>query len=195
MSCGVRSIEHGNLIDSVTARMVAAAGAFVVPTLATYDSLERHGKEAGAPDYLPDKLREVKDKGLEAIEICRAAGVKLGFGTDLLGGLHVYQRDEFRLRSEVETPFQILASATSVNAELLNIQASWAASLLGPARIYSRSREILCRTLACCMRNPTPSPEFGRVVCGWCEARQFNNLAKWSCCSQVSTLPNLRPTH
>ena len=121
VSCGVRSIEHGNLIDNVTARMVAAAGAFVVPTLATYDSLGRHGKEAGAPAYLLDKLREVKDKGLEAIEICRAAGVKLGFGTDLLGDLHVYQRDEFRLRSEVETPFQILASATSVNAELLNM--------------------------------------------------------------------------
>ena len=121
VSCGVRSIEHANLIDNVTARRVAAAGAFVVPTLATYDSLERHGKEAGAPAYLLDKLREVKDKGLEAIEICRAAGVKLGFGTDLLGDLHAYQRDEFRLRSEIETPFQILASATSVNAELLNM--------------------------------------------------------------------------
>jgi imidazolonepropionase-like amidohydrolase len=121
VTCGVRSIEHGNLIDSDTARMVAAAGAFVVPTLATYDSLEHHGKEAGAPTHLLDKLREVKGKGLEAVEICRAAGVKLGFGTDLLGDLHAYQRDEFRLRAEVETPFQILTSATSVNAELLNM--------------------------------------------------------------------------
>ena len=120
--CGVRSIEHGNLIDADTARMVAAAGAFVVPTLAIYDSLARHSNEAGAPPHLLDKLQEVKGKGMEAIEICRAAGVKLGFGTDLLGDLHAYQRDEFRLRSEVETPFQILASATSVNAELLNMQ-------------------------------------------------------------------------
>jgi len=121
VKCGVRSIEHGNLIDTEMAGIVAAAGAFVVPTLVTYDSLARHGKEAGAPAHLLDKLREVTGKVLEAIEICRAAGVKLGFGTDLLGDFHAYQRDEFRLRSEVETPFQILSSATSVNAELLNM--------------------------------------------------------------------------
>jgi len=106
VACGVRSFEHANLIDIDTARMVAKAGAFVVPTLATYESLDKHGSRAGAPRHLLDKLREVKSKGLEAIEICRTAGVKLGFGTDLLGELHAYQMDEFRLRSEVESPFK-----------------------------------------------------------------------------------------
>lgn len=119
---GVRSIEHGNLIDSETAALVAKADAFVVPTLATYEAFERFGAESGAPAHTLAKLAEVREKGLDAIRICRQAGVRLGFGTDLLGRLHDYQRDEFRLRSAVETPFEILESATSVNAALLNME-------------------------------------------------------------------------
>ncbi len=118
---GVRSIEHANLIDKNAAADVSRHGAFVVPTLSTYDSLYTHGRAMGAPNHLLEKLEVVRGRGLEAIELCRAAGVKLGFGTDLLGPLHVHQRDEFRLRSQVETPLQILQSATSINAELINM--------------------------------------------------------------------------
>lgn len=118
---GVRTIEHGNLIDEAAARAVADAGAFVVPTLATYEAFRRSGTESGAPDHLMTKLVDVAGKGLDAIRICRAAGVKLGFGTDLLGPLHRHQRDEFRLRAQVETPFEILQSATSVNASILGM--------------------------------------------------------------------------
>lgn len=118
---GVRSIEHGNLIDTATARLAAEAGTFVVPTLATYDALHRLGQETGAPAYMLEKLADVREQGLEAIRICRAEGVALGFGTDLLGPHHRLQRAEFRLRSLVETPFETLRSATSVNAALLDM--------------------------------------------------------------------------
>lgn len=119
VKAGVRSIEHGNLIDRPVAKIVADKKAFVVPTLATYDAIGKYGDKNNAPKEMLDKLSIVKDKGLEAIQICKDAGVKLGFGTDLLGDLHRFQRDEFRLRREVETPFDILHSATAVNAELL----------------------------------------------------------------------------
>ena len=46
---GVRSIEHGNLIDRPTAEHVAGADAFVVPTLVTFDALHRFGRELGFP--------------------------------------------------------------------------------------------------------------------------------------------------
>lgn len=118
---GVRTIEHGNLIDPAAARLVADAGAFVVPTLATYDALHRFGRATGAPEHMLEKLADVRAQGLEAIRICRAEGVALGFGTDLLGPHHRLQREEFRLRSAVETPFETLRSATSVNAALLNM--------------------------------------------------------------------------
>lgn len=118
---GVRSIEHANLIDAETAVLVAAADAFVVPTLATYEALARFGSSQGAAAHTLAKLEEVRTRGLEAIQLCRDAGVKIGFGTDLLGSLHIYQRDEFRLRSAVETPYQSLVSATSTNASLLRM--------------------------------------------------------------------------
>jgi len=117
---GVRSIEHGNLIDRATAEHVAGAEAFVVPTLVTYDALHRHGREFGFPEVSMAKLAEVREAGLGSLEILQKAGVKIGYGTDLLGPMHRYQSREFVIRTEAMAPFDIIRSATIVNAELLN---------------------------------------------------------------------------
>lgn len=117
---GVRSIEHANLIDAPTARRCAEAGAFVVPTLATYEALRRHGGELGFPADSLAKVETVREAGLQALEILKAAGVAMGFGTDLLGAMHRHQLNEFRIRGEVLSPREILASATTVNARILD---------------------------------------------------------------------------
>ena len=49
----------------------------------------------------------------------KSAGVQMGFGTDLLGSHHKVRDIEFGLRHEVLSPFEILHSATAVNAEIL----------------------------------------------------------------------------
>lgn len=116
---GVRTIEHGNLIDAAAARVVAEHGAFVVPTLSTYDALLAHAGTQGWTQELLDKVHGVQDAGLESLQICRDAGVRMGFGTDLLGRMHVHQCDEFAIRAKVLEPIDILRSATSVNAEIL----------------------------------------------------------------------------
>jgi imidazolonepropionase-like amidohydrolase len=117
---GVRSIEHGNLIDRATAEHVAGADAFVVPTLATYDALHRFGRELGFAETSMAKLVEVRQAGLGSLEILQAAGVKIGFGTDLLGPMHRHQSREFVIRAEAMSPLDIIRSATIINAELLN---------------------------------------------------------------------------
>ena len=117
---GVRSIEHANLIDAPTAAHVAASGGFVVPTLVTYDALYRFGRELGLPEVSLAKLADVREAGMRSLEILTQAGVKIGYGTDLLGAMHKYQSREFVLRAEVMTPFEVIRSATSINAELLN---------------------------------------------------------------------------
>ena len=119
VKAGIRTIEHGNLIDSRTAKIVAEHEAFVVPTLITYDAFARFGKEAKTPQHMLDKLDDVRLKGQEAVDICAKANVKLGFGTDLLGEMHHMQLEEFRLRGEVQSPFEVLKSATSINADIL----------------------------------------------------------------------------
>jgi imidazolonepropionase-like amidohydrolase len=117
---GVRSIEHGNLIDRETAEHVARAEAFVVPTLVTYDALHRFGRELGFAEASLQKLDEVRGAGLRSLEILQRAGVGIGFGTDLLGPMQRHQGHEFTLRAEAMKPFDIIRSATIVNAELLN---------------------------------------------------------------------------
>lgn len=117
---GVRSIEHANLIDAPTAARVAEAGGFVVPTLVTYDSLHRFGRDLGFAEASLAKLAEVREAGLRSLELLQQAGVKIGYGTDLLGPMHRYQSREFVIRAEAMAPFDIIRSATIVNAELLN---------------------------------------------------------------------------
>ena len=48
-----------------------------------------------------------------------AAGVRMAFGSDLLGQLQPDQSKEFAIRSQVLSPLEILRSATVVGAELL----------------------------------------------------------------------------
>ena len=119
---GVKTVEHVNLIDEDTARFCAELGAWAVPTLVTYEALESDGPELGLPQVSLDKLRHVREVGLRSLEILKAAGTQIGFGTDLLGEMHRYQSREFLIRSEVLSPLEILRSATSENARMMNVE-------------------------------------------------------------------------
>jgi imidazolonepropionase-like amidohydrolase len=119
VSQGVRTIEHGNLIDDDAAALMAERGAFLVPTLVTYDALKRHGKQYGLSDYSLAKNEVVLAAGLRSVERAKRAGVEIGFGSDLLGKLQVDQSREFLIRGEVERPIEVLRSATLVNARIL----------------------------------------------------------------------------
>lgn len=119
VEAGVRTIEHGNLLDRETARLMAKRGAYLVPTLVTYEALSRHGRELGFPEESLAKLANVVAVGSQSLKIARAAGVKMALGSDLLGELQRYQSDELRIRSEVLSPGEIIQSATLIGAEVL----------------------------------------------------------------------------
>ena len=122
VALGVRSIEHGTLIDEATAEFVAARGAYVVPTMATIFALKDIGRELGLAGDSYQKLLMVAERAIEGLSIMKKAGVKMGFGTDLLGQTHTRTGTEFGLRAQVLDPFDILHSATAINAEILNMQ-------------------------------------------------------------------------
>ena len=122
VECGVRTIEHGNLVDAEAAGVMARHGAFAVPTLVTYRALVEQGPALGLPPDSVAKAHGVLQRGLQSLQILQDAGVKIGFGSDLLGDAHIRQNEEFLIRSEVQTPQQVLASATTVAAEVLRMQ-------------------------------------------------------------------------
>jgi imidazolonepropionase-like amidohydrolase len=121
LAAGVRSIEHGNLIDESSVALFRQHDAFYVPTLATYAALAEEGPAAGLPPESFRKVFEVLDAGLHALELAHRGGVKIVYGTDLLGDMHYRQLTEFALRAQVQPPADILRSATTTAAELLGL--------------------------------------------------------------------------
>ena len=118
---GVRTIEHGNLLDEESARVMSKYDAFLVPTNVTYRALYKHGKSFGFPEVSIGKLKDVLDVGLNAIEVAQKNGVKIGHGSDLLGERQIYQSDELSIKAEVVGNYEAIRHATEVNAEILNM--------------------------------------------------------------------------
>ncbi len=119
VQAGVRSIEHGNLIDESTAKVMKTEGAFLVPTLSTYAALADEGERLGWSPAMLDKLALVGQRGIDAVRIAAAAGVPVVFGTDLLGHMHARQSGEFALRQQAMSAVQVLQSATWTAARLM----------------------------------------------------------------------------
>lgn len=120
IECGVRTIEHGNLVDEPTAELMKARGAFMVPTLVTYEGLANDGAKYGLPPESVRKIASVRTHGMEALRILDEVGVKTGFGSDLLGETHYMQSDELLLRAQVMGNAKTIQQATLIGAEILN---------------------------------------------------------------------------
>lgn len=116
---GVRGIEHGNLLDEPTAKLMAEKGCYLTPTLVTYQTLA----DPALPQFLTGESSEKNEKvlkmGINALKIAKQAGVKVCYGSDLLGPLGGYQLRELSIRSEVLSSVDILQSATINPAKMV----------------------------------------------------------------------------
>jgi len=116
---GVRTLEHCNLIDDRVAGLLRDRDCFAVPTLVIYDCLDRYADAIGLKAANREKNRMVRDAGLGSLEILANAGVRMGYGTDLLGWMQQDQLREFALRARALPVVEVLKSATSINAQLI----------------------------------------------------------------------------
>ena len=114
---GVRSIEHGTMIDRSTADVIAKVGAFVVPTLSIIGGIQASGD--ALPVEARDKIKYVADAASLAVKHCYEAGVAIGLGSDLIGSWQGGEAKELKLRSGLMPTLDILKSATSINGELI----------------------------------------------------------------------------
>ena len=119
MNNGVRTIEHGNLIDDKAARLIKSKGGYMIANLVTYFSMKERAEQFGMTSDMLAKNDLVMDGALRSLEICKKAGVKVGYGSDLLGALQVDQSLEFIHRAKVLKPIEIIRQATTVGAEIL----------------------------------------------------------------------------
>ncbi|HEY1272284.1 MAG TPA: amidohydrolase family protein, partial [Terriglobales bacterium] len=119
VEAGVDSIEHGNYIADQDLKTMAAKGIYYVPTIFVGDYVAQGRAAAGAPVWV--KMLPIHE---DTFRRAMKAGVKIAFGTDA-GGFDwkINPAKEFNYMVKWgTTPAQAIRSATSVAADLLQMQ-------------------------------------------------------------------------
>jgi imidazolonepropionase-like amidohydrolase len=120
LDAGVRSIEHGNFMSRETMARIAEAGAFYDPTFISLAQRIETSSEMNLPVSIVDNLKRTIDRGKQVYAWAKDLGVSIALGTDLWGPeAQKSQPRELEQRAELDSPVNILRSATVVNAELL----------------------------------------------------------------------------
>ncbi|MDR3493217.1 MAG: amidohydrolase family protein [Ancalomicrobiaceae bacterium] len=122
LDCGIRSIEHGTEITPETAAQASAQGAFVTPTIIAYEAQIKEAANLRLDPGYVERLKGVRELGVRSLETMRAAGVKLAYGSDVLGTMHPYQADEFMIRNEVLPNIDVIRMATLNAAQLIRME-------------------------------------------------------------------------
>ncbi|MDR3494443.1 MAG: amidohydrolase family protein [Ancalomicrobiaceae bacterium] len=122
LDCGIRSIEHATEITPETAKIAHDVGATVTPTIVAYEAQIREAANLGLEPGFVERLKYVRAKGRDSLEIMKAAGVKLAYGSDVLGSMLSYQSDEFMVRAEVLPAIDVVRSATINAAKLVRME-------------------------------------------------------------------------
>jgi len=117
---GVRSIEHGSLMDDEAIAMMKAKGVFLVADIYDGDWIDAHGKAHGWPAQTLRKNLETTEAQRVGFRKAVKAGVKIAYGTD--AGVYPHGLNARQLPYMVKygmTPMQAIQSATTVAAELM----------------------------------------------------------------------------
>lgn len=118
---GVSCVEHGSAIDEETAALMAQHDVALVPTLCVVHDLLEDATAAGLDAGVTARVGPVLDGMVTGLLTARAAGVRVGSGSDLIGLRQQHRGRELTLRSAVENPMLALESATRINADILGI--------------------------------------------------------------------------
>ena len=112
---GVRSIEHGMLMNDETIKLMVDRGVFWCPTLGVY--IPEHEAE------ITEVRRRIVANHKEVFRKAMAAGVKIAFGTDVGAYEHGTSVREFYLMVDYGMkPVEAIRSATLRGAELLRME-------------------------------------------------------------------------
>ena len=126
IEAGITSIEHGTFIDAPTAELMARAGTWLVPTVATLYFVGKNIAHPALPDWAREKVEAIRPVFYEHVDAALAAGVRIAAGSDM--GIQFVRHTGGTLARELAvyvergmSPSMALASATSQAAELLGI--------------------------------------------------------------------------
>ena len=121
---GVRSIEHGTLMDKETMGLMKKYGTYYVPTISAGEFVAEKAKVDGYyPEIIRPKAAKIGPQIKNTFQRAYKAGVKIAFGTDSGVSYHGENGKEFLYMVEGGmTPMEAILSATKIGAELLGIE-------------------------------------------------------------------------
>jgi imidazolonepropionase-like amidohydrolase len=122
---GVRSIEHGSLMDDEAIALMKQRGTWLVADIWNGDYIDSVGREQKWPDDVLRKNAETTETQRSGFRKAAAAGVKIAYGTD--SGVYPHGLNAMQLPYMVKygmTPMQAIRSATISAAELMEWQDS-----------------------------------------------------------------------
>ena len=122
---GVRTVDHGSYLDDEAVALLKASNrqVFYVPTLYAYASIDRPGEDNPFPESERERARQVRSIGYAGFRRALAAELPIGFATDASVIPHGQNAKEFVERVKLgESPMAAIASATSLNAEIMGWQ-------------------------------------------------------------------------
>jgi imidazolonepropionase-like amidohydrolase len=117
---GVRSIEHGSLMDDEAIALMKDRGTYLAADIYNGDYIASVGREQKWPAEYLRKNDETTEAQREGFRKAVAAGVKIAYGTD--SGVYPHGWNAKQLPYMVRygmTPMAAIQSATSVAAELM----------------------------------------------------------------------------
>lgn len=119
IEAGVRSIEHGQLLDESTAKLMADKGVWW--SLQPFTDDQPSPFPEGSPNRA--KLRAMARGTDNAYSLAKRFGIKTAWGSDILFSPELATRQGAALAKMVRwyTPAEVLRMATAVNAELLGL--------------------------------------------------------------------------
>ena len=120
---GVRTIEHGTLMDKETAQLMVKYGTYYVPTISAGEFVYEKAQKPGYfPEIIRPKALTIGPIVKNTVAMAYKEGVIIVFGTDSGVSPHGDNADEFRFMVEAGMkPIDVINSATSVAAEALGI--------------------------------------------------------------------------
>lgn len=121
VEAGIACIEHGNLIDAEAVAAMVAADTALVPTLVAYEAMGRRGSSVGMTPDNRAKNEVVLTQGRESMRLAFDSGVRVGWGSDLMGDLDDEQLAGIRIHVEVLGVAEAIRSVTAVNAGILRL--------------------------------------------------------------------------
>ncbi|MCI0414436.1 amidohydrolase family protein [bacterium] len=120
---GVRTIDHGSMMDDEAIQMLKTGPTYYVPTLYVGDAVIQGGKQLGIPESEIQRSREMAAFRSVTFRKALQAGLRIPFSTDAGVFPHGQNAREFDLRvKQGESAMQAIVSATSLAAEVIGWQ-------------------------------------------------------------------------